>query len=170
MPPTCSNLKVWQVNRKMIYQLKREQQLNCTLDTAWDFFSTPRNLDKLTPNSIGFKITHCDSQTMHEGQIIGYKIKLAPLIWITWLTEITHVDNQRSFIDDQRIGPYKLWHHSHHFAEHDGGVIMQDHVTYALPFGVIGKIAHALFIKKQLRHIFDERARLCSEIFNAQES
>ena len=88
----------------MIYQLERTQQLNCTLNEAWEFFSTPRNLDKLTPDSIGFKITHCDSEKMHAGQIIGYKIKLAPLIWVTWLTEITHVDEMKSFVDDQRAG------------------------------------------------------------------
>ena len=152
----------------MIYQLKREQQLNCSLDEAWEFFATPRNLDKLTPDSIGFKITHCDSETMHKGQTIGYKVKIAPLIWVNWLTEITHVDHKRSFIDDQRVGPYKVWHHTHNFEERDGGILMTDHVTYVLPLGIIGQIAHALFVKNQLRHIFDERARLCDAIFNAK--
>lgn len=152
----------------MIYQLEREQTLPCTLTEAWEFFSTPRNLDKLTPESVGFKITHLASESMHEGQIIAYKVKVAPLTWLTWLTEITHVSPMKSFVDDQRIGPYKVWHHTHRFEEVADGVRMTDSVTYVLPFGIFGKIAHALFVKKQLRHIFDERARLCSEFFNAK--
>lgn len=154
----------------MIYQLKREQQLDCSLEDAWAFFSTPRNLDRLTPDSVGFKITHCDSETVHEGQIIGYKVKVAPLIWVTWLTEITRVDAPNSFVDDQRIGPYKVWHHTHRFKEHDGGVLMTDEVTYVMPLGILGRIAHALFVKRQLRHIFDERGRLCQEILNAESA
>lgn len=151
----------------MIYQLHYQQQLDCTLEEAWTFFSTPRNLDRLTPKSVGFKITHCSSETMHEGQIIGYKVKVAPLIWVTWLTEITLVDAPHTFIDDQRSGPYKLWHHTHRFEEKNGGVLMTDEVTYVMPFGIIGRIAHALFVKAQLRHIFSERERLCHNIFNA---
>ncbi|MFK7910176.1 MAG: hypothetical protein AB8F34_06185 [Akkermansiaceae bacterium] len=151
----------------MIYQLEREQHLNCSLDQAWEFFSTPRNLDRLTPDSVGFKITHCSSETMHEGQIIGYKVKVAPLVWLTWLTEITHVDHKKSFIDDQRIGPYKVWHHTHRFEQRDGGVVMTDQVTYVMPFGIFGKIAHALFVKNKLAHIFDERERLCGAVFSA---
>ncbi len=151
----------------MIHQLERQQQLNCTIEQAWEFFSSPKNLDRLTPDSVGFKITHCQSDVMHEGQIIGYKIKIAPFIWVNWLTEITHVEYQKSFVDDQRVGPYKLWHHTHRFEENAEGVMMTDHVTYVMPFGLIGSIAHALFVKKQLKHIFDERRRLCEEIFNS---
>lgn len=150
----------------MIYQLHREQQLPCTLDEAWEFFSTPRNLDRLTPDSVGFKITHCESDSMHEGQIIGYKVKIAPLIWVNWLTEITHVEERTTFIDDQRIGPYKVWHHTHRFEENEHGVLMTDDVTYVLPFGIFGQLAHALFVKRQLQHIFDERARLTDALFS----
>ncbi|MBT8036455.1 MAG: SRPBCC family protein [Verrucomicrobiae bacterium] len=154
----------------MIYQLHRTQLLDTTLESAWEFFSSPRNLDRLTPKSVGFKITHCSSETMHPGQIIGYKIKVAPWVWLTWLTEITFVTEKESFIDDQRIGPYKIWHHTHHFQETDDGVIMTDTVVYVMPFGILGQIVHALFVKRQLNHIFDERKRLTDAIFNASNA
>ena len=92
----------------MIYHLHREQLINCTLEEAWTFFATPRNLDKITPQSIDFKITHCPSEKMHQGQVIAYKVKILPLIWVTWLTEITFVDHKKSFIDTQMVGPYKV--------------------------------------------------------------
>lgn len=151
----------------MIYQLKREQTLNCSLDEAWEFFATPKNLDKMTPKSIGFKITHLDAETMYQGQMIGYKIKVAPLTWITWLTEITFIEHKKSFIDDQRTGPYKVWHHTHSFEEKDGKTIMRDDVTYVLPFGIFGKIANALYVNRQVKSIFDERAKITEEIFNS---
>ena len=148
-----------------ICHLRREQQLNCTLDEAWEFFSTPRNLDKLTPKSVGFKITHCASEAMHEGQIISYKIKVAPLIWLSWLTEISHVEHRSKFVDNQLSGPYKVWHHTHRFVENDQGVLMTDEVAYVMPFGLIGNVVNALFVRRQLDHIFDERRRLVGEIF-----
>jgi ligand-binding SRPBCC domain-containing protein len=151
----------------MIYQLERQQQLYCTIEEAWAFFSSPKNLDRLTPDSIGFKITHCESEQMYEGQIIGYKVKVAPFVWVTWLTEITHVEDRKSFVDDQRVGPYKVWHHTHRFEENPDGVMMTDHVTYVLPLGPVGRLVHALFVRRQLKHIFDERRRLCDEIFGA---
>ncbi len=154
----------------MIYQLKREQHLHCSLEDAWSFFSTPNNLEKLTPESVGLKITHGASDTVHEGQIIGYKVRIAPLIWITWLTEITHVEHMHRFVDDQRVGPYKVWHHTHRFEPDGEGVLIKDEVTYVMPFGIIGRIAHRLFVKKQLRHIFDERKKLCDAYFNEESA
>lgn len=150
-----------------MHHLQRQQQLNCSLDEAWDFFATPRNLDKLTPSSVGFDITHCESDVMHVGQMIGYRIKIAPMVWVKWLTEITLVDEKKRFIDDQRIGPYKVWHHTHLFEENSDGVLMTDDIMYALPFGPLGTIAHALHVKSKLKHIFDERRRLTDELFSA---
>ncbi len=149
----------------MIYQIKREQLLNCTLDEAWEFFSTPRNLEKMTPKSVGFKITHLDSEEMHQGQIIGYKIMILPKIWVNWLTEITFVEHKKSFIDDQRVGPYKVWHHTHRFEQKGDKVLMTDNVTYVLPFGLLGKVVNFLFVGKQINSIFDERKKLTEEIF-----
>jgi len=150
-----------------IYHLHREQQLPCSMDDAWEFFSTPRNLDRLTPKSVGFKITHCASEKMHEGQVIAYKIKVAPLIWVSWLTEISLVNYREMFIDNQCSGPYKVWHHTHSFKENEDGVMMMDDVSYVMPFGLLGDIVHALFVKRQLAHIFNERERLVNEHFSA---
>ena len=152
----------------MIYQLKRTQTLNCSINQAWSFFSTPRNLDRLTPDSVGFKITHCTSEVMHQGQMIGYQVKVAPFIWVKWLTEITMVDDHSSFIDEQRLGPYKIWHHIHRFEKQKNCVLMTDEVTYVMPFGILGRIAHALFVKKKLQHIFDERQRLTEAVFSEE--
>lgn len=104
---------------------------------------------------------------MHKGQMIGYRVKVAPLIWVKWLTEITLVEGKQRFVDDQRIGPYKVWHHTHSFEEQEDGVLMTDDVVYALPLGPLGSIAHALYVKKQLKYIFDERMKLTDQIFNA---
>ena len=150
-----------------MHHLHRKQQLNCTLEEAWEFFSNPRNLEKLTPSSIGFKITHCQSASMHAGQMIGYRIKVAPLIWVKWLTEITQVEHNKRFVDDQRMGPYKVWHHTHQFEENVDGVLMTDDFIYALPYGPIGSLVHVLFVKNKLNHIFNERKRLTEELFNA---
>ncbi|MFC5051116.1 hypothetical protein ACFPK9_10920 [Rubritalea spongiae] len=155
----------------MIYFLKRSQKLPCTLEDAWSFFSSPRNLEKLTPASINFEINHCSSETMFPHQLISYKIGIAPFVKVNWLTEITHISKHPSegysFIDEQRIGPYKLWHHHHKFVATENGVNMIDEVAYALPFGILGTIAHKIWVKKQLEHIFNERAKLSAKIFNA---
>lgn len=153
--------------RKMTYLLEREQHLKCSIREAWEFFSTPGNLRQLTPESVDFEITRCAPGKMHEGQLIGYRIRVAPLLWVSWLTEITRVDAMKSFTDEQRSGPYKMWRHTHRFEEKDGGVLMTDHVTYAMKSGIIGKLAHAAFVRKKLQRIFDGRARLCEKIFNA---
>jgi len=149
-----------------MYQIFREQLLPCSLDEAWDFFSTPRNLDKITPDSVGFKIILCNSDKMHIGQLIGYKVKIAPFIWVDWLTEITHVEDKKCFVDDQRIGPYSVWHHTHRFTEVDGGVLMSDDVTYAIPMGICGKLAYHVYVKKQVEHIFDSRRAEIDKIFS----
>jgi len=134
------------------------------MDEAWEFFSKPQNLDKLTPESIGFKITHCTSEKAHEGQIISYKIKIAPMVWVNWLTEITRVEDRVKFVDNQLHGPYKVWHHTHSFEENDKGVLMSDDVAYVMPFGIIGNIIHVLFVRRKLEHIFNERQRLITAI------
>lgn len=150
-----------------MYHLHRKQQLNCSMEEAWEFFSNPRNLDQLTPKSVGFKITHCKSESMHLGQMIGYKVKVAPFIWLNWLTEITLIEGKNRFVDDQRVGPYKVWHHTHTFEENAEGVLMTDDVVYVLPFGPLGQLVHKLYVRAQLKHIFDERKRLTDEIFSA---
>lgn len=102
---------------------------------------------------------------MYAGQTIAYRIRVAPMIWVNWLTEIRQVDPGVMFIDEQRIGPYRLWYHEHRFEPKDGGVLMHDHVTYALPFGPIGDLVHALWVKRQLKHVFDFRREAVDQVF-----
>ncbi len=148
-----------------IHIINTKQELPISLDEAWEFFSTPVNLEKLTPNNLRFKILTCSHETMEVGQIISYKIRLMPFVWIHWVTEITRVENKHFFIDDQRSGPYKIWHHRHTFTETKNGVLMEDQVHYLLPFGIIGKIVHTLAVKAQLKNIFDYRKQVLAEIF-----
>lgn len=140
-----------------IHTLEQEQRLPISLDAAWEFFSSPRNLDEITPGDLGFKIVSLPGEKMYEGQIITYKVKIAPMLWVPWVTEIKCVDEGRSFVDEQRFGPYKFWHHRHTFEEIPGGVLMRDLVHYGLGFGPIGAIAHAVFVGAKLKSIFDFR-------------
>lgn len=148
-----------------LHRLEQKQWLPISMTEAWDFFSSPKNLDEITPDDLGFRITSPLEGKMHEGQIITYKVKLAPLIWVSWVTEIKAVDEGNSFIDEQRFGPYRFWHHRHHFEEQDGGVLMTDLVNYGLPFGPCGAIAHALFVRRKLEWIFDQRRTLLADRF-----
>ncbi len=140
------------------YQFKREQKINCTVDDIWDFISSPRNLKEITPNYMGFDITSENTpDKMYPGLIITYKV--SPLLGIKtdWMTEITQVVDKQFFIDEQRIGPYKLWHHQHLIKPIEKGVLMTDIVTYSPPFGIFGAIANKLLIQNKLKEIFDYR-------------
>ena len=140
-----------------LHSLGQEQILPVSLPEAWEFFSSPRNLDAITPPDLGFRIVHCPSETMHEGQIIAYRVKILPGLWIPWVTEIKGVEPGRAFIDEQRFGPYKFWHHRHLFEPVEGGVKVTDLVHYALPLGPLGTLAHAVFVRRKLERIFDYR-------------
>lgn len=140
-----------------IYTLKVSQWLNISMNEAWEFFSSPGNLAKITPPHMGFIITSGSPAKMFAGQIITYKVSPIPGIKTNWVTEITHVEEHHYFVDEQRFGPYSMWHHEHHFEIQDNGVLMTDRVSYKLPFGFLGKIAHWLFVKKQLQQIFEFR-------------
>lgn len=152
------------------YTLSKEQTLPCTLDEAWSFFSSPKNLSKITPDYLGFEITSPDlAKNMYPGQIISYKVSPLLGIKLNWMTEITHVEDRKYFVDNQRFGPYKMWHHQHWFEEVPEGVKMKDTITYVLPFGILGRIAHTLFIKKQLEGIFDYRKVVTDRLFGGGE-
>jgi ligand-binding SRPBCC domain-containing protein len=148
-----------------IHTLQQEQRLPISLDEAWTFFSNPANLDEITPADLGFQITSRPAGTMYNGQIITYRVKIAPLFWVTWVTEIKCVETGGSFIDEQRFGPYKFWHHRHTFEPVPGGVLMTDEVHYALPFGFLGSIAHFGFVRRKLEWIFSSRKRILAERF-----
>ena len=148
-----------------LHTLEQEQTLPITLAEAWEFFSSPANLDEITPDDLGFKITSPLTGKMFDGQIITYRVRLAPLVHVTWVTEIKCVEEGRAFVDEQRFGPYKFWHHRHEFVEAPGGVLMRDKVHYALPFGPFGAIAHALFVRRKLEWIFNFRRELLTRRF-----
>lgn len=149
------------------FQLKKEQFLKTDLDTIWDFASSPANLREITPDYMLFEITSKGMQVkMYPGMIITYKVSPMLGIKMNWVTEITQVKDKHFFIDEQRVGPYSLWHHQHFFEEKEGGILMTDIVTYKPPFGFLGDIANSIFIKKQLESIFEYRFKVMDQKFN----
>jgi len=149
-----------------IYTLEASQFLNIKPAEAWDFFSSPENLSAITPPHMGFVITSGVPQKMFPGQIITYKVSPIAGLVTNWVTEITHVSDGEFFVDEQRFGPYRMWHHVHRFEARNDGVLMTDHVSYKLPLGILGKLTHALFVKRQLKHIFDYREQKLNELFH----
>lgn len=148
-----------------IYTLSVMQELPIGLSEAWEFFSSPKNLEKITPKSMGFKITSGKPGKMYAGQIISYKVSPLPGIKTNWVTEITHVEDGKFFVDEQRFGPYSMWHHEHHFEEIPGGVRMTDKVSYKIPFGILGHLAQGIMVKRQLKGIFEYRMKTLEEMF-----
>jgi ligand-binding SRPBCC domain-containing protein len=154
-----------------VYSIKTIQQIPVALDTAWHFFNNPANLKEITPPGMGFTIiSQHHGSTMYAGQVIEYKVKPVLGIPLYWMTEITHVEDQQYFIDEQRFGPYSLWHHQHHFKAIDGGVEMTDIVHYKLPFWFLGDIAQALFVKRQLKNIFAYRYNKVEALFGTMKN
>ncbi|MES2130876.1 MAG: SRPBCC family protein [Bacteroidota bacterium] len=149
------------------YSIKKKQHLPISLKEAWAFFSSPNNLQKITPARMNFTVTSDkkEGENMHIGQIITYTLTPVLGIRVKWMTEITHIKEGHYFIDEQRFGPYKLWHHKHTFVETPNGVDMYDDVNYVLPLGFLGTIAHSLFVKKQLEHVFIYRTKVTEELF-----
>ena len=148
-----------------MYQYKSEQNLPIEMETAWDFLSDPKNLKTITPDYMGFDILSGADRKMFSGQIIQYI--LTPILGIPfrWVTEITHVDQGRYFVDEQRFGPYTFWHHKHFIEPIEGGVKMTDIVDYKLPLGPLGKLAHWLFVSKKVKEIFSYRTQKLNELF-----
>jgi len=147
------------------HTLITQQELPISLELAWDFFSSPANLNKITPKDMSFEIkTKLDGE-MYAGMLIDYTVKPLLNIPMAWTTEITHIKKGEYFIDEQRFGPYKLWHHEHHFEKTDKGVLMTDKLLYGLSFGVIGNALNSLFISKRIQEIFDFRYDKLNELF-----
>ena len=151
------------------YVLSRTQRLPIDIGTAWDFFSTPDNLDAITPPDVRFRQLS-PAERMYEGQIIRYYISPVLGIPLFWMTEITHVREKEYFVDEQRFGPYSFWHHKHFFVEIPGGVEMRDVIDYKLPLGILGHIAHALFVRHKLEAIFEYRYRVLEERFGRYQA
>lgn len=140
-----------------LYKIHRFQHLPISLDRAWKFFVNPSNLERITPEWLRFEIKNEVEEQMYPGMIISYRITALAGIPTSWVTEITQVQSRKYFIDEQRFGPYKFWHHQHHFRETEEGVEIEDLVHYALPFGVLGRMVHGLDIGRRLKEIFDYR-------------
>ncbi|MBK8609164.1 MAG: SRPBCC family protein [Chitinophagaceae bacterium] len=154
-----------------VYSIKTVQTIPVSLDQAWAFFSNPANLATITPDKMGFKtISKHHGPVMYAGQVIEYKV--SPLLGIPlyWMTEITHVVDKKYFVDEQRYGPYRMWHHQHHFKTVEGGVEMTDIVHYKLPLWFLGDMANTLFVKKQLQGIFDYRFKKVEAMFGVMKS
>ena len=149
-----------------VYHLKSTQVLPLTLQQAWDFFSSPKNLAIITPREMNFKILSMSGgEKMYAGQIISYAVTVMPWIRVRWVTEITHVQEPEFFTDEQRFGPYAFWHHKHHFTTVNDGVLMTDEVDYALPWGFLGQFAHWLFVAREVNRIFDYRNKVLETYF-----
>ncbi len=150
-----------------IYTLKTVQSLPIEIGEAWDFFSDPRNLKVITPTYMGFNILSGAERKMYPGQIIQYIVTPVAGIKTKWVTEITHVKDKEYFVDEQRFGPYAMWHHKHFFKEIPGGVEMEDIVDYKLPFGILGKMVHPLIVEPKLKEIFEFRKEKLVELFGS---
>jgi ligand-binding SRPBCC domain-containing protein len=151
-----------------VFVLNQKQYIQgISIEEAWDFFSSPKNLKVITPPHMGFDIiSEMHSEKMYAGQIIRYKVKPFAGIPMSWTSEISQVNKPHFFIDEQRQGPYKMWHHQHHFEEKESGVLMTDIIHYWPPMGLLGNIANAILIKKQLKDIFDYRKIKIEELFH----
>lgn len=151
-----------------MYELKRIQQIPITIEKAWDFFSKPENLAKITPSYMNFDIlSRSDAGEMYPGMIISYKISPLFNISVKWATEITQVKQHKYFIDNQIKGPYKIWHHEHHFRKIEGGIEMRDILFYEIPYGFIGNLLYKFIIKNRVEEIFDYRSEKIKELFGS---
>ena len=151
-----------------MYQVKRVQRIPITIENAWDFFSKPDNLAKITPPYMNFSIlARSDAGEMYPGMIISYRVSPLFNISIKWATELTQVKEYKYFIDNQIKGPYRIWHHEHHFKKIDGGVEMRDVLFYDVAYNFLGKLLHKLFIRKRVEEIFNYREDKIKELFGS---
>lgn len=153
----------------MLYTLHKIQRLPISLQEAWDFISNPKNLAVITPPSMRLKTISGGSRKMFAGQIISYT--LTPILGLKmhWVTEITHVVDKSYFVDEQRSGPYKFWHHKHFLKEIPGGIEMEDIVDYQLPMGILGDLVHPYLVKSKLEEIFTYREKKLEELFGTMK-
>ena len=148
-----------------IFTYHAKQNLPISIDEAWEFLSNPKNLKVITPDYMGFITLSGDDRPMFAGQIIQYIV--TPILGIPtkWVTEITHVIDKKYFVDEQRFGPYALWHHKHFIKEIDGGVEMEDIIDYKVPFGWLGQLVHPILVKPKLEEIFNYRTKKLEELY-----
>lgn len=148
-----------------LFRFETEQFIPASLEKVWTFFSSPANLKVITPPYMGFDILTPVPDEMQPGIIIAYTVRPLWGIPVFWVTEITHVEPLRFFVDEQRFGPYRFWHHRHTFTPVDGGVHMTDLVYYALPVPVMDRIINRLIVRPRIEEIFAFRRRKIIELF-----
>ena len=148
-----------------VYRLHKKQNLPITVDQAWEFLSNPSNLKTITPDYMSFDILSGADRPMFPGQIIQYIVTPVLGIKTKWVTEITHVMDKKYFVDEQRFGPYSLWHHKHFIKEIKGGVLMEDIIDYKIPMGWLGQLIHPILVKPKLEEIFNYRTLKLEELF-----
>ena len=149
-----------------LHRIDRRQVLPTTIEEAWSFFSDPRNLSVITPPDMHFEVISDIPARVHAGLLIEYRVEPLPGWRTHWVTEITQVSAPRLFVDEQRFGPYRFWHHQHHFREVPGGVEVRDLVHYSLPGGPLGALVNARGVAPRLRAIFDFRERVLAQRFS----
>ena len=152
-----------------MHHLKQSQTLPVDRKVLWEFISVPQNLNKITPPDMAFEIIGEPPEKTYVGLLLEYRVKVPLLGWSTWLTEIKYVEDGVSFMDEQRVGPYKLWLHTHKLEDVEGGTRMTDDIRYLVPFGPIGLLANILFVGRTLRRIFDYRRVKMEELFGKVE-
>jgi len=159
-------MKINLTKQSGIYTLTSEQVLPLSLEKAWEFFTLPTNLDKITPKEMEFHITNNPPNKTYKGQIITYKIGALPFIKSNWITEITHLEEQKFFVDEQRYGPYAMWHHEHHFeAISESKILMTDIVNFKLPFGIFGDLIAGNYVRNKVKFIFESRYKILEKTF-----
>lgn len=149
----------------MIHRLERELVVPAEIDDAWEFIRRPANLDRITPPDLRFQIVGEVPDAMYDGLLVEYRVRIPWLGTRRWLSEIKHVRAPYAFVDEQRVGPYRLWYHEHELAAVPGGVRFRDRVHYALPLWPLGELAHRLLVRRTLERIFDYRAQRLRERF-----
>ena len=160
-------MDIFEVNHTIIdmHTLTQTQTLPVAREKLWAFISVPQNLNEITPPKMAFKIVGELPSSAYAGLLLEYKVKIPVLGWTSWLTEIKYVKEGFSFMDEQRVGPYKLWLHTHTLEEVEEGTKMTDEIRYQMPFGILGTIAHFLFVKRTLQQIFQYRREKLDEIY-----
>ena len=153
-----------------VHTLNTTQRIPTDIESVWDFISSPKNLKEITPDYMGFEIIGNSPEKMYPGMLIQYRVSPVLGLKMTWVTEITHVKDKSYFVDEQRFGPYSLWHHKHFIKEIPGGVEMEDIVDYKVPAGFLGRLAHPYLVKPKLDEIFEYRKKALEEKFGVYKN
>lgn len=149
-----------------MYTLHKEIEVEASLDKVWEFISHPQNLDRITPDDMEFRIVTEVPDQMFNGLLVEYRVRIPLMGWQVWVSELKHIEPGRYFVDEQKIGPYRFWYHEHRIEPAGDKVTVIDHVSYEVPFGFIGRIAHSLFIRPTLERIFLHREKMFKDLMS----